>query len=228
MRAGVTLILALLGAIVAAAELAVPAELAALGWRSFGFDGKAANRYRLVEPDTVEVESESSASLLYRPVAPDFAQTGCLAWRWRVDRTMPPTDLARKGGDDRPLALYVSFRYDAVEASVQERMQRALVELAQGRDAPGQVLIYVWGGKVPRGSVLVSPYLGNYGALVVLRRGDAPTGEWFDEQVDVAADYARIFQRKAVAPYQIAIGADSDDTRATSLARIADIRFAAC
>jgi hypothetical protein len=227
MRAGVMLLFILLEGFAVAAGIVVPAELAALGWRPLGFDGKTANRYRLVAPDTIEVESERSASLLYRAVAP-AATDGCLAWRWRVDQTMPPTDLTRKGADDRPAALYVSFRYDAEEATIPERMQRAMIELTQGRDAPGHVLIYVWGGKVPRGSVLASPYLGSIGALVVLRRGDAPTGEWFNEQVDVAADYARIFQRKPIAPYQVAIGADSDDTRSSSLARVADIRFGPC
>src|SRR5262245_21687665 len=95
-----------------ASELPVPPELPALGWRAFGFGGKAGNRYRLAEDGAIEVASASSVSLLYRAVAPDLALTPCLAWRWRVDRAMPPTDLTRKGGDDRPVALYLSFPYD--------------------------------------------------------------------------------------------------------------------
>ena len=116
----------------------------------------------------------------------------------------------------------------AAAASVPERMKRVLVELAQGSDAPGRVLVYVWGGLSPRGATLESPYLGSAGALIVLRAGDAALGTWFEERVDIAADYARLFKRGSATPYQIAIGADSDDTRSSSLARVADIRFATC
>ena len=208
-------------------EPAVDAALTAAGWRALGFDGKAANRFRLVD-STIEVASDSSVSLLYHPVAPDLARTPCLAWRWRVERTMLPTDLSKRGGDDRPAAIYVTFPYDAAEASVPERMQRVLVELTQGSDAPGRALVYVWGGVAPRGAVLESPYMGSAGALIVLRGGDAPLNQWFEERVDIAADYARVFKRPPRPPSQIAIGADSDDTRSTSLARVADLGFRAC
>lgn len=210
-----------------AAEPAVDAALAAAGWRPLGFDGKAANRFRLVE-DAVEVASESSVSLLYRAVTPDLARTPCLAWRWRVERSMPPTDLSRHGGDDRPAAVYVTFPYDPAEATVAERMKRVLVELVQGRDAPGRALVYVWGGTAARGAVLESPYMGSAGALIVLRGADAPLERWFEERVNIAADYARVFRRPPRPPSQLAIGADSDDTRSSSLARVADLGFRAC
>lgn len=210
-----------------ASEPAVPDDLAALGWRALGFSGKAANSYRLVD-GAVEVASDSSVSLLFRDVAPDLARTPCLGWRWRVERSMPPTDLTRKGGDDRPVALYVTFPYEPEEASLAERMKRVVVELVQGSDAPGRVLIYVWGGTMPRGAVLRSPYLGDAGALIVRQPGDAPLGHWREETVDLAADYARVFRRPPRPPSQVAIGADSDDTRSASLARVADIAFRAC
>ena len=210
-----------------AAELPPDAQLAAQGWRVLGFESKPHNRYRAI-PGGVEVESRSSVSLLYRAVAPDLARTPCLAWRWRVDRAMPPTDLSRKGGDDRPVALYVSFPYVAAEASFAQKLQRVLVELLHGEDAPGQLLVYVWGGTAAAGSVLSSPYLGKSGALIVLRAGEAPLGEWLPERIDLGRDYARVFGRAARTPSQLAIGADSDDTETASLAQVADIRFEAC
>jgi hypothetical protein len=212
----------------AAAEPAVAPELTALGWELFGFDGKTSNRYRLAEDGAIEVMSASWASLLYRAVAPDLARTPCLAWRWRVDRAMVPTDLTRLGGDDRPVAVYVLFPYDAGEASLGERLRRILVELVQGSDAPGRVLVYVWGGLNPRGMTHESPYLGSAGALIVQRAGDAPLGQWFTEEVDVAKDYVRVFKQPARTPSEVAVGADSDDTRSTSLARVADLRFQPC
>lgn len=208
------------------APLPVPADLA--GWRLFAFDGKPANRYRATPDGAIEVASAGSVSLLYHDVVPELARTPCLAWRWRVERSMPPTDIARKGGDDRPVAVYVTFPYDPDEASLPERMKRVLVELAQGRDAPGRVLVYMWGGRSPRGSMVESPYLGSFGALLVLRSGDAPLGQWFAEEVDVAKDYARVFKKPARQPNQVAIGADSDDTGLESLAQVAELRFQPC
>lgn len=218
----------LLGAGIAAGATPVPVAPDLAGWRPFGFDGKPANRYRVTAEGAIEVASAGSVSLLYHDVAPELARTPCLAWRWRVDTTMPPTDIARKGGDDRPVAVYVTFPYDPDEASLAERMQRALIELMQGRDAPGRVLVYMWGGRNSRGSVVASPYLGSFGALVVLRPGDAPLGQWFAEEVDIAKDYARVFKKPARRPDQLAIGADSDDTGLESLAQVAELRFQAC
>ena len=216
--------------VLAAAAVAAPVPIAAdlAGWRLFAFEGKAANRYRATAEGGIEVASAGSVSLLYHDVAPDMARTPCLAWRWRVDVSMPPTDIARKGGDDRPVAVYVTFPYDPDEASLGERMKRVLVELSQGHDTPGRVLVYMWGGRSPRGAVVQSPYLDSFGALVVLRPGDAPLGQWFTEEVDIARDYVRVFKRPARAPNQVAIGADSDDTGLQSLAQVAELRFQPC
>lgn len=218
----------LLGLALAAGAAPLPVAPDLPGWRPFAFDGKPANRFRATAEGAIEVASAGSVSLLYHDVAPELARTPCLTWRWRVERTMPPTDIARKGGDDRPVAIYVTFPYDAEEASTGERMKRVLVELVQGRDAPGRVLVYMWGGKSPRDSVVESPYLGSFGALIVLRPGDAPLGQWFAEEVDIAKDYARVFKKPARQPNQVAIGADSDDTGLESLAQVAELRFQSC
>ena len=61
--------------------------------------------------------------------------------------------------------------------------------------------------------------------MVILRSGDAPTGQWFTEQIDFAADFERAFNARAPAPAYVAVSADADDTIGQSLALIADIAF---
>jgi hypothetical protein len=90
------------------------------------------------------------------------------------------------------------------------------VEAYAGKDAPGRVIAYVFGGEQPRGTVVESPHLGNAGAVRVLRPADSPTGEWFQERVDLAEDYRAAFGEEPPDPTQIAISADTDDTGSTS------------
>ena len=138
---------------------------------------------------------------------------------------MPPTDLTRKGEDDTAITLYVGFPWDPDRASFTERLARPLVEAYAGEEAPGRVLAYVFGGAHERGEVVASPHLGSAGFMRVLRPADSPTGEWFEERVDLLADYREAFGEDPPDPVQIAISADTDDTRSTSRGIVADIAF---
>ncbi|MDX1542277.1 MAG: DUF3047 domain-containing protein, partial [Geminicoccaceae bacterium] len=161
----------------------------------------------------IQVESERGVSLIQRPVDVDVRATPILTWRWRVDEGVPPTDLTEKGGDDRSLAIYVTFPFRPEEASFFERMKRQLVEAVAGAAAPGRVISYVFGGDGARGDLQPNPWFGEAGATVILRPASATRGEWFEERVDLAADYERVFGSPPDDPTHLAISADSDDTR---------------
>ena len=210
-----------------AAEIAVPIgpDLAALGWRDMPFKDKAPNIYIGHADGRLDVLTERSVSLLFHPIRIDLAQTPCLTWRWRVDRTMEPADLTRKGVDDRPLAVYVAFPYVSAEASMGERLKRFLVEQIEGPDTPGRVLIYMWGGLGARGTRFLSPHIGEAGPMEILRPGDSALGVWQDERVDVAADYRRAFGTEPPPTQYVAVAGDSDDTRSASAATIAGLAF---
>ena len=173
----------------------------------------------------IEVISDDSVSTLYKPVNVDLEERPILRWRWRVDEAAPATDLSVKGEDDCSLAIYVGFPYQPEEASFLERMERQLVETWAGEDAPGRVLRYVFCGRHARGDVVDSPYLGSAGFVRVLRPADSPTGQWFEEQVDLAADYRQAFDEDPPDPTQIAIQADTDNTGSASRALVADLEF---
>jgi Protein of unknown function (DUF3047) len=191
-------------------------DLQAAGWRELEVSGKKANRF-VGQPDgSIEVISSSSVSRLYRPLQVDLRATPELTWQWRVDEPVPPTDLTRKGEDDTALTIYVGFPWDPDRASFTERLKRPLVEALAGKDAPGRVLAYVFGGKQQRGQVVESPHLGSAGFMRVLRPADSPTGEWFEERVDLAKDYRQRFGENPSNPVQLAISADTDNTDSSS------------
>ena len=81
-------------------------------------------------------------------------------------------------------------------------------------------LVYVFGGDRPRGEIVSSPHMGARGKFVVLRPADTRKGEWLDERVDIAKDYARAFGRPPPLLLAVAISSDSDDTRTRNRARI--------
>ena len=220
------LTLGLLPLVPQAAHAVVGPKLQAQGWREIANPNKAENAYHATPEGAIEVVSEDSVSTLYKPVHVDIKQRPLLTWRWRVDEPAPATDLSAKGKDDCSLAVYVGFPYDPDEASFLDRLKRPLVEAWAGENAPGRVLRYVFCGRHQRGEVVASPYLGSAGFMRVLRPTDSPTGEWFTEQVDLAADYRLAFGEAPPDPTQLAIQADTDNTQSASRALVADLAFA--
>lgn len=217
------------GGLVAAAMPAladVGEELAGLGWRELVFRDKRPNRFAAAEGSGVRVEGGGAVSVLYRDLAGvDLAATPVLAWRWRVDAAPPPTDLARKGGDDRALAVYVGFAFDAARAGAVERGRWAVLRRLAGRELPGRVLTYLWGGDGRAEDWFDNPYLDGAGRMRVLRGPDAPLGEWFGERVDLAADHEAAFGERPTAPRQLSISADSDDTASRAAGTVAGLGF---
>jgi hypothetical protein len=189
-------------------------RLAAQGWRLRAVPGRAPALFEAGEGGEVRVRAERAVGFLARAFE---APPGPLAWRWRVDAAPPPTDLGRRGGDDRPLALHLLFADPASGpmAALRRAMRGAL--LPEG--AAGKALTYVWGGALP-GGPFPNPYAPREGALVVLRGAEAPLGTWFEERVDVARDFARAFGGEAPPLTHIAISADTDDAGGVALARI--------
>jgi hypothetical protein len=207
------------------AQAVVAPELVAKGWRELPNPNKPENVFSAGPGGAVEVVSRNSVSTLYRPVEVDLEQRPLLTWRWRVDEAAPATDLSAKGEDDCSLAVFVGFPYDPGQASWFERMKRPLVESWVGEAAPGRVLRYVFCGAHRQGATVASPYLGGAGTIRVLRSADSPTGEWLEERVDVLADYRTAFGEAPPDPTQVAIQADTDNTRSASRASVADLAF---
>lgn len=220
-------LLVLLGAVPAAADgVPLGPTLAAAEWQAITFRNFRATEFAVVPPETLALRARASSSMIYRAVGPLAAGKPILSWRWKVERDVAPTDLARKGGDDRAIALFVAF-VDPPEAP--DLLQR----FGQGLGLPPRALVerartltFVWGGRHPAGSVIVSPYAPERSRLIVLRPSGAPTGAWVAERVDLDAAYRRAFGAAPSAPVAfLALTADSDDTGGDSLAFIADIRF---
>lgn len=184
-------------------------------WREQGFPRLSANRYS-PEGNRLEIVSEQAVSVLYSALPESRWSAREARWNWAVDQSVPPTDLRRKGGDDRNISIYFVFMDEA--SARRAGPNPRLRSLLGNRNA--RMLVYVWGGDHARGDVLDSPYLEQRGKTLILR--GAGTGA-YGEAVDLAADYARVFGGAPDALVGIAVSADSDDTASVIRARISDM-----
>lgn len=187
--------------------LALPALAAPVAfdgsWKTQKFSLFSSNSYGF-NGGSVSVRSDGSVSLAYRALAPSFWNATSARWSWRVDEGVPATDLRKKGGDDRNLALYFVFLPEAEAQALQGASVRRLLT----NDA-ARVLVYVWGGAHQRGAVLNSPYLGSRGKTIVLRGSGTGSAS---ETVNLARDYGAAFGGGGAALVGVALSGDSDDT----------------
>lgn len=184
-------------------------------WKTQRFSLFSANAYGF-QGDTLTMRSAGSVSLAYHALPVQRWPATRASWTWQVDKGVPATDLRRKGGDDRNLALYFVFLPEAEAARLRGKNVKRLL-----RSDAARVLVYVWGGSHARGSLLDSPYLGHRGKTLVLRPSGTGAAR---EQVDLARDYARAFGGAPGALVGLAVSGDSDDTEGMITAAISGLR----
>jgi len=164
---------------------------------------------------SVGVTSDGTVSMLWTQMPPSDGATRSASWSWSVTQSVVPTALNQRGGDDRNLSLYFVFMPPEIAEANRTAGIRKLLSIEEAR-----VLMYVWGGNHPRGSVVGSPYLGERGRTIALRA--AGTGS-FTERVDLAADFARAFGGEVTELVGMALSSDSDDTDGIVRAQLSDL-----
>lgn len=191
-------------------------NLAARDWRYIGFPRRRGVAFKASGEDTVIVRTNAGVGVLWHPVPRQGARAKTARWRWQVTTGVGPTDLTKKGGDDRTLAIYFAFADDKEPLGNIDLMDL----MRRGR---GDLLMYVWGGAVKPGTVLPLPYFGGRGRTVVKRAANAKNGVWFDENVDVREDFHHAFGRRPGRLVAIAVSSDADDTGGQNVAAVADL-----
>lgn len=186
------------------------------GWREQKFSLFSSNSYRR-DGDSLAIRSDGTVSLLWKALPSGFWQGRTASWRWRVDETVPPTDLTRKGGDDRNISLYFVFLPPEQAAAAAGKSIRALLDAPEAR-----VLMYVWGGAHDPGEILPSPYVGPRGRSVIRRAAGTGTAA---ERVDLARDHRSAFGSAPGSLVGIAVSSDSDDSGTRVVARLSGLRI---
>ena len=184
-------------------------------WKEQGFLRTFSNEY-VQRGRRLDVVSDGTASLLWRPVGKASQSTSSAGWSWSVGEGVPATDLTVKGGDDRNLALYFVFADRDRAAALEGKSARRILSEESAR-----ALIYVWGGAHQVGAIFPSPWSPRL-RLKVLR--SAETGQ-FRESVDFLRDFRTAFRREHGVLIGVAVFADSDDTNGRIVASVSDLHL---
>ncbi|QUJ77517.1 DUF3047 domain-containing protein [Sulfitobacter albidus] len=199
--------------LIAAAATAGPVSFSN-GWQEQRLSLFNSNDYSF--GSSLGLVSEGSVSIAWTRVGQGDWGTSGASWNWQVDQSVPATNLAKKGGDDRNISLYFVFVPESVAPSLEGANIRSLLGNKDVR-----IMQYAWGGNAARGTVIPSPY-GPSGQGVTIALRPAGTGA-HSESVDLAADYRRAFGGEKGALIGLAVSGDSDDTKSVIRASIGNL-----
>ena len=183
------------------------------GWREQKFSLFSSNDF-LLGGHTLGVRSNKTVSVLWTRLPLSMWGGRRAKWDWAVELSVPPTDLTKKGGDDRNLSIYFLF---LPEKTAEEATSSGFKSLLSNPDV--RVLMYLWGGDHSRGQVLPTPYLGVRGRSLILQGAGVGSAA---EHVDLAKDFRRAFASEPQNLVGIAVSSDSDDTETEVIARVSN------
>lgn len=186
-------------------------------WKEQSFLRLRSNDYEL-QGSKLDVVSNGTVSILWRVLEAKQRTSRSAKWTWEVREGVIGTDLRRKGGDDRNLAIYFVFTDPKTVNSLDQTTPRRLL-----RNHNTHALVYVWGGAHASGSILKSPYHSRMSTLV-LRPSDIG---YHSENVDLEADYSAAFDFQIGTLVGVGVSADSDDTGGRILASIENLELIA-
>jgi len=174
------------------------------GWEHLTFRRLKPNTFS-TGPDRLTVVAEGTSSILYRILPSDLFASRRAEWTWRVDSSVPPSDLTTIGNDDRNLGVFFVNATDDVAARV--RPGTSISSLLRNRNV--QVLMYTWGGDNPQGTIIPSPHAPGRLRNIVQRR--PATGE-FRESVDLTRDFPRVFGVEMRNLVALAVSSNSENS----------------
>src|SRR3972149_1979977 len=151
---------ALIAAVLIAASMAAPPAATAetlrfgsdlAGWSVVQFPGIAPAHFAATDDATLSIATDRAAGILWHPLSGTTQHARTARWRWRVDEGVAPTDLTRRGADDRAIGIYFVFS---------DRPEPATGPLETLASSPVTALVSVFGGGRPGGTGIASPHMG--------------------------------------------------------------------
>lgn len=198
------------------------------GWQPWILSAfKRPTSYQLVSREgktVVRAEARSSASGLIHPLALNPATYPVLQWRWKVDELISKADNSQKHLEDAPARLVVSFGGDMAKLPLQDRLFFDNVRLLTGQQLPYATLMYIWGNRAPKETVIPNKHTSRI-RMIVVESGRDKLGNWQEVMRNVAEDYRRAFGEEPGHINAVGIMTDTDNTGDDIHAYYGDIMF---
>jgi len=158
----------------------------------------------------------------WRGAAPEF-----LGWRWRLEQPLGQADIKTRAGDDAALKVCVMLDQPLADIPLLQRSVLALARSVSGQHLPSATLCYLWDSRYPAGTIGSNPYSARV-RYIVVNGSESATGQWVSQRRNIATDFALLFGQESpgLPPVSaVAVGADSDNTRGSSLGYVAQLRW---
>lgn len=185
-------------------------------WTPFSLQqDKPATSYALARVEgrmVLEAVADKSSSIVIWEREFNPRELNILAWAWRVERSIPVDALDPEQTEDAAARVMVLFTYDPDRESLVDRMTYNALKMIYGVYPPARSMNYVWGRHSAPPDWQESRRTERVRSLV-LPRGE--TGQWFQEQRDLTADFRAAFgDAELPTRARIAIMADADASQA--------------
>ncbi len=205
-----------------------PGEALPSGWQPWILSPfKRPTSYQLVSREgktVVRADARSSASGLMHPLALNPGSYPLLQWRWKVDALIAKADNSQKHLEDAPARLVVSFDGDMEKLAPQDRMLFDNVRILTGQQMPYATLMYIWGNRAPRETIIPNRHTSRV-RMIVVESGRDKLGRWQEVTRNVAEDYRRAFGEEPGRISAVGIMTDTDNTGGNAHAYYGDILF---
>lgn len=197
------------------------------GWEHRTFPGKTPTRFSATVQEgrqVIEVQADSSASMLRQRVHIEPGNLGLLRFSWRVPALIAQADMGSREADDSPVRIVLAFEGDRSRFSARDAMLSELARTLTGEELPYATLMYVWCNQRSPGTVINSPRTDRIRKLVV-ESGPQRLDQWLAYERDVRADYERAFGEPPGALVGVALMTDTDNTRSVARAWYGPMRL---
>jgi len=195
-----------------------------VGWQPWTINkNKIPTRYSLTEVDqrvVLHAQADSSASGLYVPLVQRDA--GTLRWMWKTRDVIRTADNGVSHREDSPLRVFVAFDGDRSTLSLRDQLMYEMARITTGREMPYATLMYIWGGRLPPGSVVNNPHTDRV-RMIIVDSGTRHTGEWRCHERDLRADYRKAFGVDPGKVIAVGLMTDTDNTRTRAESWYGDI-----
>jgi hypothetical protein len=184
-------------------------------WRPLYFPKISKHTLYTIETNEKEsylkAESAASASALVYNKEFNVSEYPNMRWRWRAKNVYEKGEIGTKDGDDYPLRIYITFKYDPKKAGFLEKLRYEGAKMLYGEYPPHSALNYVWANKEHKERIVTSPYTGKT-KIIIIEKGLSRIDTWETKEVNILKDYKEAFGEDPPAQASIAIMNDSDNT----------------
>jgi hypothetical protein len=197
------------------------------GWEAMSLGDAPRSAYALVRDGGTTVvrgRADGSASGLVRRIDLDANRFPILTWRWKAENVISGGNIRRRGGDDYPARIYITFDYDPGDLSFGDRVKYRALRALGYDDIPVRALSYVWANRSGETEIVPNAFT-DWVQMVPVRSGSAGLGQWQTERRDVVRDYRAAFGEDPPPISGVAIMTDADNTGGAATAYFGDIRM---